>query len=530
MNFLGQLADELVPPAGPLDRYHDDPVAFATELVDWPEGESLSPYQADGLARLQRKRRLAKRGPHGLGKTTEASLAVLWFALTRDAAGEDWKIPTTASAWLQLTHYLWPEIHLWARRLRWQRIGRPPFADKRELLDLSLKLKHGEAFSASPSDAARIEGAHARQILYVFDEAKSIPADIFDAAEGAFSGAGPDTKAEAYALAISTPGEPNGRFFEICSRRPGTEDWDRRHVTKDEAIAAGRMSATWADARARQWGVSSAVYQNRVEGEFAASEDDSVIPLAWVEAAMLRWRERHGEHLTDWLEPTSLDVVGVDCSGTGSDRTVMARRHGDHAAPLERPPKSKGHDGTDDVGLEEMATAGRIVAVLDANPQARAIVDAGGLGSGVTGRAREQLGRSRVIAFVASAGTKKRDRNGEFGFVNKRSAAWWHLRELLDPDFGSEVALPPDDELIGDLTAPHWREMSGGKIQVESKDDIRRRLGRSTDAGDAVVQAFWDEAGAAGVEVAHGQLPPVNVNRERSRAGSFALQPGIVRR
>jgi hypothetical protein len=45
------------------------------------------------------------------------------------------------------------------------------------------------------------------------------------------------------------------------------------------------------------------------------------------------------------------------------------------------------------------------------------------------------------------------------------------------------------------LTAPHWRVMSGGHIQVESKDDIRKRLGRSTDYGDAVVMAFYDDAG-----------------------------------
>jgi len=71
-----------------------------------------------------------------------------------------------------------------------------------------------------------------------------------------------------------------------------------------------------------------------------------------------------------------------------------------------------------------------------------------------------------------------------------RAAAWWHLREMLDPAHGHAVALPPDDTLTGDLTAPHWKVQSGGKILIESKDDIRKRLRRSTDAGDAVVQAF----------------------------------------
>ena len=39
----------------------------------------------------------------------------------------------------------------------------------------------------------------------------------------------------------------------------------------------------------------------------------------------------------------------------------------------------------------------------------------------------------------------------------------------------SPVALPPDDMLTGDLTAPKWRVTSGGRIQVESKDEIRKR-------------------------------------------------------
>jgi hypothetical protein len=99
------------------------------------------------------------------------------------------------------------------------------------------------------------------------------------------------------------------------------------------------------------------------------------------------------------------------------------------------------------------------------------------------------------VAFNAAEGTDRKDRSGELGFTNLRGGGWWNLRELLDPAFAPILALPPDDRLTGDLTAPHWRVMSGGRIQVESKDDIRKRIGRSTDDGDAVVQATWDGDG-----------------------------------
>jgi hypothetical protein len=95
-----------------------------------------------------------------------------------------------------------------------------------------------------------------------------------------------------------------------------------------------------------------------------------------------------------------------------------------------------------------------------------------------------------VFPFNASGKTEQVDITGELGFVNQRSAAWWTMRELLDPQNGFNIELPAHDMLVGDLTSPHWRVTSGSKIQVESKDDLRKRLGRSTDYGDAVVMAF----------------------------------------
>lgn len=473
---------------GPLASYYRRWSAFARDLIRWPEGQRLADHQADCLDELCETGRLAVRGPHGVAKSSTASLALLAFALTRDEAGVDWKAATTASVWHQLTAYFWPEVHKWARLLDWDAIGRPAFDERRELLTLNLKLTHGQAFSASPEDAASIEGAHALSLLFVLDEAKAIPDATWDAIEGAFANAGPDTGAEAFALAISTPGEPQGRFFQIHRRAAGTEDWGVKHLTMETAIASGRMSRDWADARARQWGEASALYKNRVRGEFATSDTDGVIPLEWVEAAQDRWRARYGPQGEHFGMPEP-EWLGVDCSGSGTDRTVLVRRVGYAVSPPERPPKV-----SREVGEEEMATAGRVVGILQAYPGCKAVVDAGGLGSSIVGRIREQVPARQVVAFVAGAGTHRKDVTGEFGFTNVRSAAWWNLREILDPQSGLDVMLPPDDELTGDLTAPHWREMSGGRIQVESKDDLRKptRLGRSTDTGDAVVQVFWN--------------------------------------
>lgn len=456
----------------PIRRYWSAPSAFVREAFTWGPGEGPADYQCKIMDELVLRRRVSARGPHGLGKTSIAAWLILWFALSRD--GLDWKVITTASAWRQLTVYLWPEVHKWARRLRPEVIGRDLLRADAELLDLAIKLRTGQATAVASNDPEKIEGAHADHILYLFDESKIIPAETFDAAEGALS------TGDAYALAVSTPGEPSGRFYDIQRGAPGYDDWWVRHVTVDEAIAAGRMSAEWCARRKRQWGEGSAVYRNRVLGEFASSDEDAVIPLAWVEAANERWLA--------WREATKDDpqihAIGVDVARGGDDLSVIALRSGDVITELRFFSYS-----------DTMQTTGEVAYTMGKTGAAYAVVDVVGVGAGVTDRLRE-MGHS-VIAFNAGARAGVTDSSGELEFVNKRSAAWWAMREGLDPANHPTVCLPPDDitggNLTADLTEPHWSRDSRGRIAVESKDAIKKRLGRSTDFGDAVMQAFWWE-------------------------------------
>lgn len=425
----------------------------------------VAPYQEDILRAIVRERRVSARGPHGLGKTALAAWMVLWAMTVFD---RDTKCPTTASAWRQLEKFLWPEIRKWAMRAHWYKLGLDVQIG-RELLMLSFKLGQKEAFAVASDNPALIEGAHASLICYVFDEAKAIPSATWDAAEGAFSGAGTDTGNLAFALAISTPGEPSGRFYDIQSRKPGYGDWWVRHVTLDEALLAGRISQDWVEARREQWGEESAVYQNRVLGEFAATGEDSVIPLTWVEQAVERWQTFDGEGIgrTTW---------GLDVARYGEDRTVLARYTGRVVEALTYWPKQ-----------DTMQTTGRVVMAV---PRDQPIaVDVIGVGAGVFDRLRE-LSFAALDVNVGAA-SDLTDTSGALHFLNLRSALWWLLRDHLDPRQPDAIALPPDDRLIGDLVGPRWVMTSAGKIKVESKDDLRKRLGRSTDSADAVMLAMY---------------------------------------
>lgn len=400
--------------------------------------------------------------------TALASWAILWFALTRDNHPEyvDWKIPTTASAWRQLTKYLWPEIHKWSRLVKWELVGREPFRTRDEMQRQSLKLNTGESFAVASDDSNTIEGAHAEQLMYVFDESKIIPPPTWDSAEGAMS------SGETFWLSISTPGEPVGRFYDIQSRKKGYHDWYVRHVTLQEAMDANRITPEWAAARRVQWGEDSAMYQNRVLGEFAASAEENVIPLSWIEAAQNRWDDE---------KPHSYVIqIGCDVARMGDDTNVIALRSGYYI-----------HDLICNVKNDTMEIAGLLKTLMSKHPTARLFVDVIGVGSGVFDSVSEQYGE-RAFPYHAQAKTEFTDISNLWQFQDTYSAMWYNLRDLLNPDNNFPVALPPDDDLTADLVAPKWKVMSNGRIAVESKEKVKERLKRSPDRGEAIAMAFWE--------------------------------------
>jgi hypothetical protein len=120
---------------------------------------------------------------------------------------------------------------------------------------------------------------------------------------------------------------------------------------------------------------------------------------------------------------------------------------------------------------------------------ATAVVDTNGIGAGVFDKLRNR-GMSAVPLNVGTR-TSARDSTGQIEFYNLKSQAVWKLREALDPSKNPTLCLPPGDALAEDLAAPRWKNMAGGKLLVEPKDEVRKRLNRSPDRGDAVVLANW---------------------------------------
>lgn len=209
-------------------------------------------------------------------------------------------------------------------------------------------------------------------------------------------------------------------------------------------------------------------------GDFQAGIQDDpwqVVPTAWVEAAQARWRR------PDKLEP--MDSMGVDVARGGEDNTIVARRHG---MWFDKPLAYEGKQTPDGP-----AVAGLVIAAMrDAAPIHIDVI-------GVGASPYDFLNSARLAVYGINVAEKAlgTDKSGRLRFFNLRSELWWRMREALDPANNTGIALPPDKQLLGDLCAPTWR-LSGSTIQVEGREDIIKRIGRSPDWASAYILALMD--------------------------------------
>lgn len=225
-------------------------------------------------------------------------------------------------------------------------------------------------------------------------------------------------------------------------------------------------------------------------GDFGIGVQDDpwqVFPSDWIEAAF----ERHRKISNGFnFQQTHM---GVDVARGGSDSTILAIRRGTYIDPLIIFPGSATPDGPK-VAAQILKHYKSGVVNIDA--------------SGVGGSPFDSL--NGVIPIFAIGGGEisvETTRNGNLGFFNKRSELMWKLREALDPDYGSNLALPPDNKLKAELCAYKWevrppskRMMSvkgipgkllmKGQVKITDKEKISEMMGRSPDRADALIMSI----------------------------------------
>lgn len=213
-----------------------------------------------------------------------------------------------------------------------------------------------------------------------------------------------------------------------------------------------------------------------MEGRFDAGlRDDEwqVIPTAWIMEAQKRWTPEPPNN-------APMTAMALDVAQGGADNTVLACRHDYWYAPL-----------ISRQGAETPTPSSAAALVVQhRRNNAGVVIDMGG---GYGGGVKERLNENdiEVVGFNGANAGVGRTKDNMLSFVNDRALSMWRFREALDPDQpgGSPVMLPPGATIRADLAAPRWKLVGRG-IQVESKGDIKKRIGRSPDEGDAVWMAY----------------------------------------
>lgn len=469
---------DLTPTAELLVACIHDPLGFVRAAFNWGEGELAGEsgpdeWQTELLAELGRLSasgepiRLAVASGHGVGKTALVAWVILWAELTRpNLAGV-----VTANTQNQLSGKTWAELSRWRNRL----IG--PFKAMVEWT--ATRLKHTEAperwfVEAVPwteHNSEAFAGLHAEHVLAVYDEASAISDRIWEVTEGAMTTAG------AMWLAFGNPTRNTGRFAECWGKfRHRWRTWrvDSRKAKKADQAQIER----WIE----DYGEDSDFARVRIKGEFPRAGSNQFIGNDLVSEARKR--------IPTYNETDPL-VMGVDVARHGDDRSVIFFRRGRDARTI--PPIK--------LRIPDLMQVAAKVAEAYREHKADAIFVDMGMGAGVVDRLKQLNIPAIGVEFGSSAdGTRISETKGSY--ANKRAEMWGNVKGWLP--YG---AIPDDDELRDDLTGPEYGFNIRDEIQLEKKEDMKKRGVASPDMGDALALTFAFVARKAGPQGARKPRP-----------------------
>lgn len=439
------------------NEWAKDPHGWATSVIR----RFMWSKQVEIMESVRDNRHTAVKSCHSAGKSATAATIAGWW-IDSHAPGQAFAI-TTAPTGAQVYAVLWREL---------QRVHKLGSLEGKITQQAMWKI--GDelvAIGRKPNDYEpdAFQGIHARYLLAIIDEANGVPQALWDAIESLAS------NMYARILAIGNPDDPASYFAKMCA--PGS-GWNTIRISAfdspnftDEIVPDDLrpllVGTEWVEERKKRWGENSPIYISKVLGEFPDISDDTLIQPRWIYDAQQRFADRK-----ILITPHEHGTLGCDIARYGNDESVIYRLRED-ALELEW---SGFHEST-------MKTTGRIIREIKRLSMGSVVahVDGVGLGAGVVDRLAE-LGYD-VVDFQGGRAAYQPDR-----FINQRSEHYWSLRERFER---GQIAIDPDDDILAaQLGALKWTTNSKGKIEVERKEDYRKRTKASSpDRADAAMMA-----------------------------------------
>ena len=434
-----------------ITKYKDDPVQFVRDIL----GEEPDEWQKKVMVESMSSRLLAVKSGHGVGKSTCAA----WLMMHHMLCHYPQKTVCTAPTASQLFDALFAE-------LKSQLIRLPPALNKLfEVFSERIVLKSDPSGSFISCRTARketpeaLQGIHSDKVLLIVDEASSVDDAIFSAAGGSLSG-------NATLLLLGNPTRPEGYFHDAFTRLI-----DRWWTLTVSCETSPRVKKEYIEEMAERYGIDSNTYRIRVLGEFAESSDDTIISNELVESAVSRD-----------VDPTEGDISwGLDVARYGSDKSALCKRRGN---TVMEPIKSWAK-------LDTMKLMGIINSEYQkAQDKQKApveiLVDVIGVGASIVDRGHE-LGLPVIGINTGESAALSNQ------YKNLRAELWHKAKEWFEQ---RHCRIPRDERLMFELCSPRYSFESSGKIRMETKDEMKKRIGHrgSPDYADAFVLTFAGNA------------------------------------
>lgn len=445
-------------------RFRKDPLYFIEKMwglypqekgQEFIKGKHITWQQVKIIKSVQSslqggKRRISVASGHGIGKTACLSWLIIWYLFTSKNA----QIPCTAPTSEQMHDVLWKELSLWLKRLP---------KEIEELFDWTtgyLRVKEAPTTWFARAKTARKEapealaGVHGDYVMFVIDEASGVPEEIFNTAEGALTGE------NVIVLMISNPTRLNGYFYD--SHHKDKHNWATFQFNSEESPI---VDNEFVNRIIEKHGIDSDEYRIRVQGLFPqedAIDDKGFVPL-------LLEKDLNFCSIADFV---GIPRMGIDPAGEGRDSTIWVVRDNFKAQIVAKEKIS-----------DSKTIAQKTLTLLDYYniDQSNVWVDNFGIGANV---AMEILVGGKRINPI-NVGERPEDTET---YLNLRAEMYWKLRKWL-------IA---GGQLVGDLekweqllTIRYKRNLAG-KLQIMSKDEMRREGIKSPDIADALMLTFKD--------------------------------------
>lgn len=451
-----------------------DPYGYALYAFPWGSGELAD---AAGPRQWQRERmehigrhlrnpetrftpcRIAVASGHGIGKSALIAMLVKWGLDTC----VDTRVVVTANTEGQLLTKTSPEIAKWSRMAITADWFKPTATALISTMPGRNSSWRADLVTWSENNTEAFAGLHnqGKRIIVIYDEASGIADKVWEVTLGALT----DENTEIIWIAFGNPTQNTGAFRECFGKQ--RKLW---HTAQIDSRTVEGTNKAYLQEIVDTYGEDSDIAKVRVRGMFPSASSMQFVPIDIVEAAQER------EPLaTLGSDPV---IFGVDCARFGDDSSVLAIRCGRDAT--SRPWKKWEKQ-------DAMQLAGDIALEMDRWHPDCVFVDAGNIGAAIVDRLRQLRPDSLVIEVWF--GGKGRDAELEPGVTirtkNKRAEMWTKMRHWL-----RGASIPDSQQLRDDLIGPLYSFDSEQRIQLERKEDMKKRGLASPDEGDALAVTF----------------------------------------